>query len=62
MLFRRAYSIEEAIDSFLSHVYEPSLMEGRFDYIPADSSAESLYITENLLIAIMQQILLQETY
>lgn len=37
--FCRAYSIEEAIDSFLSHVYEPSLMEGRFDYIPADSSA-----------------------
>src|SRR5699024_11224813 len=37
--FCRAYSIEEAINSFLSHVYEPSLMEGRFDYIPADSSA-----------------------
>src|SRR5699024_7853701 len=35
----RAYSIEKAIDSFLSHEYEPSLMEGRFDYKPADSSA-----------------------
>ncbi|GAB2547176.1 virulence-associated E family protein [Gracilibacillus alcaliphilus] len=37
--FCRAYSIEEAIDTFLNHVYEPSLMEGRYDYIPADSSA-----------------------
>src|SRR5699024_2814240 len=26
-------------DTFLSHVYEPSSMEGRYDYIPADSSA-----------------------
>ncbi|WP_340083789.1 virulence-associated E family protein [Siminovitchia sp. FSL H7-0308] len=37
--FCRAYSIEEAIDTFLNHVYEPSLMEGRYDYILADSSA-----------------------
>lgn len=37
--FCRAYSIEEAIAEFLSDVYEPSVMEGRFDYIPADSSA-----------------------
>jgi len=37
--FCRAYSIEEAIATFLSEVYEPSAMEGRYDYIPADSSA-----------------------
>lgn len=37
--FCRAYSIEEAIDTFLSDIYEPSAMNGRYDYIPADSSA-----------------------
>jgi len=37
--FCRAYSIEDAITEFLADVYEPSVMEGRFDYIPADSSA-----------------------
>lgn len=37
--FCRAYPIEDAITVFLSDVYEPSAMEGRFDYIPADSSA-----------------------
>jgi len=37
--FCRSYPIEEAIQSYLSDVYEPSAMEGRFDYIPADSSA-----------------------
>ncbi|WP_128426306.1 virulence-associated E family protein [Gudongella oleilytica] len=37
--FCRAYSIEDAIAEFLPEVYEPSAMEGRFDYIPADSSA-----------------------
>jgi len=37
--FCRAYSIEEAIAEFLLEVYEPSAMDGRFDYIPADSSA-----------------------
>lgn len=37
--FCRAYSIEEAIEAFLSNVYEPSAMNGRYDYIPADSSA-----------------------
>jgi hypothetical protein len=37
--FCRAYSIEEAIEAFLSDVYEPSAMNGRYDYIPADSSA-----------------------
>lgn len=37
--FCRSYPIEEAIQSYLSDVYEPSAMEGRFDYILADSSA-----------------------
>ncbi len=37
--FCRAYPIEEAIDRFLSDIYEPSEAEGRYDYIPADSSA-----------------------
>ena len=37
--FCRAYTIEESIEAFLSDVYEPSAMNGRFDYIPADSSA-----------------------
>ena len=37
--FCRAYSIEEAIEAFLSDVYEPSTMNGRYDYIPADSAA-----------------------
>jgi len=38
-VFCRAYSIEDAIDAFLSHVYAASVMEGRYDYIPADSIA-----------------------
>lgn len=37
--FCRAYSIEEAIDTFIPNIYKPSAMAGRYDYIPADSSA-----------------------
>lgn len=37
--FCRAYTIEEAIEAFLTDVYEPSTMNGRYDYIPADSAA-----------------------
>ena len=37
--FCRAYSIEDAIDTFLADIYEPSTMNGRYDYIPADSAA-----------------------
>ena len=37
--FCRAYSVEEAIETFLPDVYAPSASEGRYDYIPADSSA-----------------------
>ena len=37
--FCRAYSIEDAIDTFLQDVYAPSAMDGRYDYIPADSTA-----------------------
>lgn len=37
--FCRAYTIQAAIDKFLSTVYETSAIPGRYDYIPADSSA-----------------------
>ena len=37
--FCRAYTVEDAIETFLAEIYEPSAMEGRYDYIPADSSA-----------------------
>ncbi|MEG0168130.1 MAG: virulence-associated E family protein, partial [Ruthenibacterium sp.] len=37
--FCRAYSVESAIETFLADVYAPSAMDGRYDYIPADSSA-----------------------
>ncbi len=37
--FCRTYSVDDAISTFLSEVYEPSAMSGRFDYIPADSAA-----------------------
>jgi hypothetical protein len=37
--FCRAYPIEDAIAAFLPDIYEPSAMDGRYDYIPADSSA-----------------------
>ena len=38
-VFCRAYTVTEAISTFLSDVYAPSATEGRYDYIPADSSA-----------------------
>jgi putative DNA primase/helicase len=37
--FCRAYSIEFAIETFLTDVYQPSVMPGRYDYTPADSSS-----------------------
>jgi putative DNA primase/helicase len=37
--FNRTYDIEDAIATFLPDVYEPSVVDGRYDYIPADSSA-----------------------
>jgi len=37
--FCRAYSMQEAIDTFIPNIYKPSAMAGRYDYIPADSSA-----------------------
>ena len=37
--FCRTYSIQGAIDKYLSEIYEPSVMAGRYDYVPADSSA-----------------------
>lgn len=44
--FCRTYSIREAIEKFLADVYEPSAMEGRYDYIPADSSAGVIIIDD----------------
>lgn len=44
--FCRAYPIREAIEKFLPDVYAPSAMEGRYDYIPADSSAGVIIIDE----------------
>lgn len=44
--FCRTYTVREAIEKFLSDVYEPSAMEGRYDYIPADSSAGVTIIDE----------------
>lgn len=38
-VFCRTYLIEDAIEKFLKDVYEPSAMEGRYDYKLADSSA-----------------------
>ncbi|HAK0935220.1 TPA: hypothetical protein H1611_002988 [Listeria innocua] len=37
--FCRTYSVSRAIGTFLKDIYEPSVMVGRYDYIPADSSA-----------------------
>ncbi|MGN0954317.1 VapE domain-containing protein, partial [Dialister sp.] len=37
--FCRAWPMDEAIRTFLSDVYEPSVIPGRYDYKPADSSA-----------------------
>ena len=37
--FCRAYPMEDAIAQFLPEIYAPSAMDGRCDYVPADSSA-----------------------
>ena len=37
--FCRTYSIQEAIGKFLTDVYAPSVIEGRYDYIPGKGSA-----------------------
>jgi putative DNA primase/helicase len=37
--FCRSYSIELAIEKFLAHIYAPSILSERYDYIPADSTA-----------------------
>jgi predicted P-loop ATPase len=38
-VFNRAYSLEGAVAEFLPEVYTVSAVEGRYDYIPADSAA-----------------------
>ncbi len=37
--FCRTYGINEAVHVFLKDIYQESELQGRFDYIPADSSA-----------------------
>lgn len=37
--FCKTYSIEDVIDKFLPNIYKPSHIVGRYDYIPADSTA-----------------------
>ncbi|WP_026664860.1 virulence-associated E family protein [Butyrivibrio sp. FC2001] len=37
--FCRAYTIQEAFDTFIPDIYKPAAMEGRYDYVPADSAA-----------------------
>ena len=37
--FCRAYSVPAAIDAFLSDVYEPSTIDGRYDFIPGEGCA-----------------------
>lgn len=37
--FCRTFTVADAIDTFLADVYQPSVMSGRYDYIPADSQA-----------------------
>lgn len=37
--FCRTYGVTTAIDSFLSDIYAPSVMEGRYDYISGESTA-----------------------
>ncbi len=38
-VFCRTYAIRDAIDKFLSDIYKPSLLEDRYDYVQADSTA-----------------------
>ncbi len=38
-VFCRVYGISAAIEKFLSDVYTPSVVEGRFDYIPGEGCA-----------------------
>lgn len=45
--FCRSYSIENAIDAFLSDVYKPSAMKGRYDYIGGTTQA-GLVIYEDM--------------
>ncbi len=37
--FNRTYTVTQAIDAFIPNVYQPSAMEGRYDYVLADSAA-----------------------
>jgi len=50
-VFCRTYTIGEAIDNFLSDVYKPSLLEGRYDYAPADSTAGVLIYDDKFVFS-----------
>ena len=38
-VFCRTYTIQDTISKFLSDIYAPSAMEGRYDYIPGEGTA-----------------------
>ena len=48
-VFCRTYSISEVISKFLSDIYEPTSIENRYDYIPADSSAGVIIYDDKFL-------------
>lgn len=49
--FNRTYSIREAIGTFIPDVYQPSAMTGRYDYVPADSSAGVVVYEETFVFS-----------
>ena len=47
--FCRAYSISAAIDTFLSDVYEPSVIDGRYDFIPGEGCAGVVFYDDKFV-------------
>lgn len=47
--FCKAYSITEALETFLSNIYQPSKIEGRYDYIPGTSAAGVLIYDDKFI-------------
>lgn len=45
----RAYTIEEGIDKFLSHVYKKSRQKGRYDYIKAETTGGLVLLSDNVV-------------
>ena len=46
-LFCRTFGVRDAIDRFLHDIYEPSAVEGRYDYIPGEGSAGVVIYAES---------------